>query len=504
MARSLSPVSMADRAEDEGSDAVDINERPSSAPASLEQPFATGSDDHLDRRTCDDEHDPSFDIVDETHHRISTADNADAEYANHHDTHKEHVHATLDVPTLHESGVQKPKKKMKKVKRLVKKWRRVPEQQSNMPHQPEAVHEVDSHGFEYRTAYQADLLERCGTPRGDGDFQHAASPHAQLHQTLQFATHGAGYAIDRDGHLQENENYHYPPATAQFDPEGQTLDYRAYDNAPHPSSDAADYLDAARRKIERDHLKESSRWEGSNAKLQNQLQDEQNANLALQNRLDATEQDKTQLSSKLEQERTTLTNFKLKAARYRTFVDGLGNDIESLKREANSHRIEGEQLAADASKWQETQETLLKEKANSAEKSGQLTNEALTLCQTVKTELATANIRLTHLQQDLNDKAKLLAEERDLRTQLESQRQDATSVEALVRDVKATVEAILEKQHDMDATKEDADRQNTSDMLEKTMAAIQNLNSTQNSAADDVQSVKGLVEALSEKYVIRT
>lgn len=395
---------------------------------------------------------------------------------------------------------QKPKK-MKKVKRFVKRWRRVSEQD---------LHHRD---FENGTGNYPDQRDQYGEPQGDP--RYFASPHDQLQYGLQSPTQDGGYNFEHDGrHLPRDE---YQPATQLHQLPTQLPDtwhpsatgvqpqsHGMYDTAQHPSSDIADITEQFNARIERKRRKEISRFEDSKSNLLNELRDVQHANAALQDRLDRVEQEKTGLGTELQAEKTKVRSFKLKAAKFRTFVDGLGNDIESLRREANSHRLQGEEIAEDVSKWQETQATLLKQKADGAERSSQLTSEALRACQAVKAELATAKTRLTHLQQDVSDKAKLLAEEKDIRTQRQSQAQDAlNSYDAQLRDLKANTEAILENQHDIQATAEDEDVDNRSvpDMLEKLMAAIQNLNSTQSSTVEDVLSVKGQIETLSEEQV---
>ena len=225
------------------------------------------------------------------------------------------------------------------------------------------------------------------------------------------------------------------------------------------------------------------------------------AKQALQDDLTTVQQQKTDLSALLEQQRGKTIAYETKLNRFKTFVTGLGNDVDALKKEAGTTRRKGEQLAQEGGDRKAEQAALFQQLSMCAEKSAQLKDQALRACQEAQSDLQAAQIRNEYLEKQLSERIGLLAEERDRRAQLERQLVTvASSDEHLLRALKQNNDAVLDKLFEIHATLEDDESQKTSvEMVEKTLAAVQGLNTQQSSNADDLVSVKDMVEALSEK-----
>lgn len=281
-------------------------------------------------------------------------------------------------------------------------------------------------------------------------------------------------------------------------------------NAPAPaetmhsdqsSSDVNDWLQVLSYKVEEKRQSSSRRFDAERKALRAEMQQTTDSMQALQADLDNVQQQKSSLAIVVEQQKTKVKIYAGKINRFKTFVDGLGNDVDSLKKEASVTRRKGEQLSQVGEDRKVEQTVLFQQLSSCAEKSTQLKHEALKACQEIQSELQAAQLRNNYLEQQLSERVGLLAEERDRRSQLERQLTTAThSDEAVLRAINSNNDAVLDKLFEMHAFLEDAgSSSHTTEITEKTLAALQALTSQHSANADDILSARSLIESLSER-----
>lgn len=261
-----------------------------------------------------------------------------------------------------------------------------------------------------------------------------------------------------------------------------------------PSSDIEREFEHLRRKVSRISAQKSTQLTAEKQSLQNELQQAIGTKRALEDQVSTLQQDKESLMASVEEEKAKSTNLTIKIAKFKTFVGGIGNDMEHLKKEAESYHNQSKQLVTEAGEH-------LQQMANRAEESKRLNEEVVKQCQANKLELSTAATRAVHLEERLKERSDALAEEKELRLEFQSQ---LVSVEhannAVLRQQKADNDAVLDKLYEIHAMLEESDnRGELTKMLEKTAATIQGLNSQQGATVDDIVLVKGMVESLTER-----
>ncbi|KAI7213840.1 hypothetical protein KC352_g16829, partial [Hortaea werneckii] len=233
------------------------------------------------------------------------------------------------------------------------------------------------------------------------------------------------------------------------------------------------------------------------AKLQHEIE----AKSALQEELRSARADRTFLITSVEQQKTRVKTLEHKVSRFRTFVDGLGNDMDALKKESGATRRRSERLIQEGEERKAEQHVLLEQLSDCAEKSAQLQSSALKACQETQSELKMAQQQNNYLEQQLNEKVGLLAEERDRRVQQEARAvSDAGSNQAVLSALKANHDALLDQLYLIRTLIEDAENDKKStDLVEKVLAAVQALTSQQSANADDLLSMTGDMQSLSNE-----
>ncbi|KAK4549367.1 hypothetical protein LTR36_006364 [Oleoguttula mirabilis] len=267
------------------------------------------------------------------------------------------------------------------------------------------------------------------------------------------------------------------------------------------TSDVNDYLQILAYKVQQKHQSSSTRLAVEREAMQAELQQIFDSKQSLQEELDAVEQQKISLVAVVEQQKTKVAAYEAKMNRFKTFVDGLGNDVDALKKEAGTTRRKGEQLAREGDDRKAEQTVLFEQLSTCADKSAQLKDQALRACHDAQAELQAAHLQNHYLEQQLSERVGLLAEERDRRSQLERQLATAASSsdETVVRALKSNSDAVLDKLFEIHAAIEDAeDGKQTTEMIEKALAAVQALTSQHSANADDLASAKNMIESLSE------
>ncbi|KAK3647130.1 hypothetical protein LTR22_013923 [Elasticomyces elasticus] len=271
--------------------------------------------------------------------------------------------------------------------------------------------------------------------------------------------------------------------------------------AEHFSSDGIGEVQDVLMKLQRKKETLKSKFDADRATLNAELQQINEAKQRLQADLDAVQQQKGDLSALLEQQRSKVAAYDGKLNKFKVFVQGLGNDVDALRKEASTTRRNGEKLTQEGEQRKAEQAALFEQLSSCAEKSAQLKDQALKACQEAHSELQAAHLRNEYLEKQLGERIGLLAEERDRCSQL--QRQLTTVVQpdntAFLATLKRNNDIVLDKLFEIHATLEES-VSNTKpvEMVEKTLAAIQALTTQHSSNADDILSVKAIVESMEE------
>lgn len=182
-------------------------------------------------------------------------------------------------------------------------------------------------------------------------------------------------------------------------------------------------------------------------------------------------------------------------------MDGLGMDIVCLKRESNNQRHQSDQIVLQVDERKSAQNVLLARLSTCTEKCTQLQNAAIAGFRESQSELATTKLRLTQLEQQLDDKSSLLTEEKNLRVQIQCQLDlIGHSNEGLIRQMKLENEGLLDKLNEIHGEIDQREKHaSTTEMLGKLAVTLQSLNSQQTVTIEDVAFVKNMVVSLSAR-----
>ncbi|KAI6905098.1 hypothetical protein KC318_g8882 [Hortaea werneckii] len=267
------------------------------------------------------------------------------------------------------------------------------------------------------------------------------------------------------------------------------------------NSDIEDYLQVFGYKMHVKKQEAARKHAAERDALLAELQYEIEAKSALQEELRSASADRTSLITSIEQQKTRIKTLEHKVSRLKTFLDGLGNDMDALKKESGTTRRRSERLIQEGEERKAEQHVLLEQLSDCAEKSAQLQSSALKACQETQSELKMAQQQNNYLEQQLNEKVGLLTEERDRRVQQEARSvSDAGSNQAVLSALKANHDALLDQLYLIRTLVEDgeSDRKST-DLVEKVLAAIQALTSQQSANADDLLSMTDDMQSLSNE-----
>ena len=163
-------------------------------------------------------------------------------------------------------------------------------------------------------------------------------------------------------------------------------------------------------------------------------------------------------------------------------------------------RRKGEQLAREGEECKAEQAALFEQLSSCVSESARLKNDALKAGQQAQYDLQAAILRNEYLEQQLGERIGLLAEERDRRAHLERQLVIvATSDEAVHLALKTNNDGVLIKLSGIHATLEalGSDKE-PAKLAVKTLATIQALNAQHSSNADDLSSIRDMVESIDD------
>lgn len=273
---------------------------------------------------------------------------------------------------------------------------------------------------------------------------------------------------------------------------GERLDQTpGHSPAEQPSSDIEDGFTHLFEKVNKRSAKREAQLTAEKQSLSNELQQAKSTKSSLEARISTLQQEKEGLSASLEKLKATQAELKRKGSKFQTFVNGIGKDIDQLKKEADSYRQQSQALVEEGRA----------QMSKHHEESTRLNAEVIKQCQATKFQLSTAATRAAHLEETLKQRSADLAEEKKHRVQLQSQKELIEDVKnAVLGQMQADHNEVLEKLYEVHAMLEDVDnRQEVTEMLDKTVTAIQGLNLQQATTVDDVVSVKGMMESLTER-----
>ncbi|RMY30397.1 hypothetical protein D0866_08024 [Hortaea werneckii] len=267
------------------------------------------------------------------------------------------------------------------------------------------------------------------------------------------------------------------------------------------NSDIEDYLQVFGYKMHVKKQEAARKHAAERDALLAELQHEIEAKRALQEELRSARADRTFLTTSIEEQKTQIKTLEHKVSRFKTFVDGLGNDMDALRKESGTTRRRSERLIQEGEERKAEQHVLLEQLSDCAEKSAQLQSSALKVCQETQSELKMAQQQNNYLEQQLNEKVGLLAEERDRRVQQEARSvSDAGSNQAVLSALKTNHDALLDQLYLIRTLFEDGeDDRKSTDLVEKVLAAVQALTSQQSANADDLLSLTGDMQSLSNE-----
>lgn len=219
----------------------------------------------------------------------------------------------------------------------------------------------------------------------------------------------------------------------------------------------------------------------------------------LRGELDAVIQEKAVLMGLVEQHRQKLKTYVAKMSRFKTFVDGLGHDVDALKKESNVTKRRGDELAREGDDCKAQNAALYDKLSACTEKSVRLKDEALNLCRQAIEERLKACERNEWLERRVDELSGLLVEERDRRTEVERRLDEAHNT-TLVRAIQSSHDTLIEKLYEIQeaAGTESKIFTTVSEMIASILAAVQALTSQHSSNADDICSVQASLKTIRE------
>lgn len=245
-------------------------------------------------------------------------------------------------------------------------------------------------------------------------------------------------------------------------------------------------------------LKELSR---DNEKLQDDLEQAQNEQQVLQGRIDTLQQEKVNISEVVAKQKAKISAFEVKAGKFKTYIEGLGHDLNALRRQGNDDHRTGEELADETRINHDLLDDLTKRLCSGSEEAARIRAQALKALHDASSELRAVKARCAQLEERANTSSNLLAEEKALRSQLQSQLTSSNNAkEAVLEEMKSNNASVLSKlsaiQGDLAKTES---HKKVVKMLENALTAVQDLSTQQQSTTANINSVKEAVDALGER-----
>ena len=262
-----------------------------------------------------------------------------------------------------------------------------------------------------------------------------------------------------------------------------------------------DYVELLKLKIQEE---EQARMAAFTAELEASRVDVNSATearTAIQSELDSVLEQEQRLTGTIELQQTKIVNYERKFRQFKTFVDGLGKDLDSLKKDANSQRRRNDDIAQEVESQSNRNLAAYLELDERAKDCRKFKDKALKLAQDKDAELQQVLNRQDQLERDRNnaiqDFDKLRARCSDLEQQLKAARDPS---DGLVRSLKSNHDALMDKLHLVHASTEEQKKMNgITELIERLDSASNTISSSTSSANEDIAHIKTLVEALDQR-----
>ncbi|KAH9810745.1 hypothetical protein Tdes44962_MAKER05976 [Teratosphaeria destructans] len=318
-----------------------------------------------------------------------------------------------------------------------------------------------------------------------------------------------------DGYQQQDslQSYHqrikvaepaYPPARpAKHKSKGKR---RVTASAPldlppsNAHSDFDDHLDDLHRKHIEQCRKIETRFSRERDTLHAQLQQVEGERDTVKKELSGVQRQLDILTDSDAKQKASIAAYGAKIDKFKTFIDGLGHDFDALKTDVSATRRTSEKLSRGAERRMTRQNVFHQELSECANRSMELKNEAIKACHELQSNLQRASTRNEYLEQQVSEHMGMLAEERSRTMRLETQLSNASSdVVSILGTIKQNSTEMLDKLFELHADIEFRDKtKETSELIETTMSTIRQLNSGESDHANDMDSMKILIEGVSK------
>ena len=263
-----------------------------------------------------------------------------------------------------------------------------------------------------------------------------------------------------------------------------------------------DYVQILRYLLRRREEKAVEEFAVERKNLQGELQHVLAAKQNFQDELNTAQQQNSSLVATVNRQNSNAKTYESKVNKLKTFLKGLGNDFDALKKDANATRRNCEELATERDDWKTQRDALAEQWKTCADQSARLKNETLTTCRETQKELQDVLLHTNYQERRLSENAGLLTEERDRRAEFEKRLASVVgSDEKFLEILKSNNDAVIEEINKIHVTIQDrAGSDESSVEFEKILAAIQSLNCQPAASVHEIDSVKCIVGRLSERY----
>lgn len=401
---------------------------------------------------------------------------------------------------------------------VVKKLRRKRKKVKVLPVPEAAAYEADDGQAGSQSLQQVNLdvpqtqleEERPATPVATYQPEHSLHDAQLRFETSRVGAHGVtpqAYSAFQHGMhfpamsqpLQEQVQYAQLPwdhhAQSVYNPPRTTIHESEYQLEPDKQINSDDWPGEITQAINKARRKEEqalAQYNADRESLHTRLREECRANQELEDQVQSLRNEKHGLAELVEQHKSKINGLNHKASKFKIYLTGLGTDIDGLKEEANARRESNEQIVADLEEQKSAQHALV-------EQSTKLKSDLLSVAREANSALQMRTLRACQLEQELNEKSCMLAEEKSARLSIQHQLLTATDMSEVVsRELKSCTDAVLDKLYEIHADVEQGGSNNLTEPLEKMVAATQGLNIQQAATVEDVSSLKEAVDSFSE------
>jgi chromosome segregation ATPase len=260
------------------------------------------------------------------------------------------------------------------------------------------------------------------------------------------------------------------------------------------SSDFEDAVDMVFEKLRRKKQAMAAKHDANKATLLGELQQALGARNATEEELRTAQVKHKDLEVAAEKQRTEFAEFKSKATRLKTFVDGLGKDIDVLRRDRVTLQQKVVQLSAQAEEQHAKRDALLIDVSN-------MNSELVKVDRATRCKLVESTTLAIRLQHEVHEKTQLLTQERSLREGILGRLESLHEAAAVATDeIKSSNIGIRDKLCEIHAAVEARENEpGTSAVLESIATGVRGLDLKHVTAVQDVNTIKTMLETLSQR-----